>query len=386
MFRNQKILLLNSQEEGKLPENLENGELAVNNYAGHEFICLKNTDNQFVKFIPNTGNTTPTGTTLNEPQPFRYEEGLTNAIVSDSNNATRNFTLTHGQWMRNESEYSFAMGAMMIPLQVIKKGGKVVEINKETLPTLNSAFFDGAYIINEVGKIVTYIESINYDSVADKVTITTVDEINENLHLYISLPSTAGGKCNFNFGINNLQFGEYNTVFGKGNTIYGDSNFVAGVKNDVEAINAIVFGNFNKTQSQSVTLTVGEFNTVGDGYSITAGKHNENVSTNGICVGEYLKNINPGQATFGTANEGDENLFVVGNGFVKDDNTKDIQRHNALAIDAEGLIHIQEGPATYEDGEMKYPPMVTIQSLIARIKDLEAKYDDLKRKYDDIHL
>ena len=99
-----------------------------------------------------------------------------------------------------------------------------------------------------------------------------------------------------------------------------------------------------------------------------------------------MKNINPGQATFGTANEGDENLFVVGNGFIKNENTKDIQRHNALAIDADGLIHIQEGPATYEDGQMKYPQMVTIQSLIDRIKELEKKYTDLRAKYDEIHL
>lgn len=384
MFRNQKIFLLNSQEEGKLPENLENGELAINNYAGHEFICLKNTDNQFVKFIPNGGNTT--GTTLNEPQPFRYEEGLTNAIVSDGNNTSRNFTLTHGQWMRNESEYSFSMGAMMIPLTVLKKEGTVITINKEYLPTLNSVYYDGAYIINEEGKKVTDIISINYNGEKDKVYINTIDEINENLHLYISLPSNAGGKCNFNFGINNLTYGEHNTVYGKNNTAYGDFNFVIGQKNEVEGSENIVFGDFNKTISQSVTLTVGEFNTVGGGYSITSGKYNENVATNGICVGEYLKNINPGQATFGTANEGNENLFVVGNGFVKDELTKDIQRHNALAIDADGLIHIQEGPATYEDGEMKYPPMVTIQSLIDRVKELEKKYSELKRKYDDIHL
>lgn len=384
MFRNQKIFLLNSQEEGKLPENLENGELAVNNYAGHEFITLKNTDNQFVKFTPNGGNTT--GTTLNEPQPFRYEEGLTNSIISDGNNTTRNFTLTHGQWMRNESEYSFAMGVMMLPLQVINKAGAVIEVNKEYLPSLNSVYYDGAYIINEEGKKVTDIISINYNGETDKAYVNTVDEINTNLHLYISLPATAEGKCNFSFGINNLTFGEHNTVFGKGNTIFGDTNFVTGEKNDVEAINAIVFGNFNKPLSQSVTLTVGEKNTVSGGYSITSGKHNENVSTSGICVGEWLKNINPGQATFGTANEGDENLFVVGNGFVKDENTKDIQRHNALAIGADGVIHIQEGPATYENGEMKYPPMVTIQSLIDRIKELEKKYTDLKAKYDDIHL
>ena len=386
MFRNQKIFLLNSQEEGKLPENLENGEIAVNNYAGHEFITLKNTDNQFVKFTPNGGNTTPTGTTLNEPQPFRYEEGMTNAIVSDSNTATRNFTLTHGQWMRNESEYSFAMGAMMIPLTIIKKEGTVVEINKEYLPTLNSVYYDGAYIINEEGKKVTDIISINYNAEKDKVYINTVNKINEILHLYISLPSNAGGKCNFNFGINNLLYGEHNTVYGKNNTAYGEGNFILGQKNEVEGSESIVFGDINKTISQSVTLTVGEYNTVGGGYSLTAGKHNENVSISSICVGEWLKNINPGQVTFGTANEGDENIFVIGNGFVKDENTKDILRHNALAIDSEGIIHIQEGPAVYEDGEMKYPSMVTIQSLIARIKELESKYDDLKRRYDDIHL
>lgn len=380
MFRNQKIFLLNSQEEGKLPENLEDGEIAVNNNAGHEFICMKNTDNQMVKFTPNGGGK------LTEPQPFNYVEGLTNSIVSDGNNSSRNFTLTHGQWMRNESEYSFAMGAMMIPLQVISKGGAVIEVNKEYIPTLNSVYYDGAYIINEEGKKVTDIISVNYDSEKDKVTITTVDEINENLHLYISLPSTAGGKCNFNFGINNLQFGEHNTVYGKNNTVYGDYNFAYGQKNEVEGSNNTVFGNFNKLLSQNITLTVGEFNTVSGNRSLVIGKNNESTAASGICVGEYLKNINPGQATFGNANEGDENLFVVGNGFVKDENTKDIQRHNALAIDADGLIHIQEGPATYEDGEMKYPPMVTIQSLIDRVKELEKKYTDLKAKYDDIHL
>lgn len=383
MFRNQKIFLLNSQEQDKLPENLENGELAVNNYAGHEFICLKNTDNQFVKFTPNNANN---NTALTAPQPFHYAESLSNAILSDGNTTSQNFTLTHGQWLNNNSEYSFAMGAMMIPLTVIKKSGKNVEINKEYLPTLNSVFFDGAYIINEEGKTVTYIESVNYDGVADKVTISTVDEINENLHLYISLPSTAGGSCNFNFGINNLQYGEHNTVYGKNNTALGSGNFVVGQKNEVEASDAIIFGNYNKPVNSSVALTVGEFNTVSSGRNVTAGKYNENAAPSGICVGEWLKNQNTGQATFGVGNEGDENIFVVGNGFVKNEGAKDVQRHNALAIDAEGLIHIQEGPATYEDGEMKYPPMVTIQSLIQRIKDLEEKYADLKRKYDDIHL
>lgn len=378
MYRNQKIVLLHSEEEDKMPESLELGELAVNCYKDKEFICLKNTDNQMVKITPNGGG--------GGKQPFHYEESLANAIVSDGNKATQNYTLTHGQWLNNNSEYSFAMGAMMLPLQVITKTGKVVEINKEYLPTLNSAFFDGAYIINEVGKIVTYIESFNYDGVGDKVTITTVDEFNQNLELYISLPSTAGGKCNFNFGINNLQFGEHNTTFGKNNTAYGTGNFICGQKNELESSNAVVFGNYNKAVSNSPAVVVGEKNTVSGAHSITAGKYNENSAPSGICVGEHLKNINTGQATFGIANEGDENIFVVGNGFVKNESTKDIQRHNALAIDSEGVIHIQEGPATYEDGEMKYPPMVTIQSLITRIKDLEAKYADLKRKYDDIHL
>ncbi len=380
MYRNQKIVLLHTEEEDKLPESLELGEIAVNCFKNKEFICLKNTDNQMVKITPNGGGK------LNEPQPFRYEESLANAIVSDGNNSSKNYTLTHGQWMRNESEYSFAMGAMMIPLSIVTKNGKVVEINKDYLPTLNSAFFDGAYIINEEGKTVTYIETVNYDGVRDKVTISTVDEINENLHLYISLPSTAGGKFNFNFGLNNLQFGEHNTTFGKNNTVYGSGNFNCGQKNELESSDAVVFGNFNKAVNQSVTLTVGEYNTAGGGCSLTVGKHNENVSPSGICVGEFLKNNNTGQATFGVGNEGEENIFVVGNGFVKNKSTKDVQRHNALAIDSEGLIHIQEGPATYDNGEMKYPPMVTIQSLIARIKDLEEKYADLKRKYDDIHL
>lgn len=55
MYRNQKIILLHSEEEGKLPENLELGELAVNCAKDKEFICLKNTDNQLVKITPNGG-------------------------------------------------------------------------------------------------------------------------------------------------------------------------------------------------------------------------------------------------------------------------------------------------------------------------------------------
>lgn len=50
MGKTQKIILKHSSIQGKTPKELEYGEPAVNYNAGNEFISIKNTNNEIVKF------------------------------------------------------------------------------------------------------------------------------------------------------------------------------------------------------------------------------------------------------------------------------------------------------------------------------------------------
>lgn len=50
MGKTQKIILKHSSIQGKTPKELEYGEPAVNYCAGNEFISIKNTNNEIVKF------------------------------------------------------------------------------------------------------------------------------------------------------------------------------------------------------------------------------------------------------------------------------------------------------------------------------------------------
>nr|DAK39969.1 MAG TPA: YadA-like protein [Caudoviricetes sp.] len=369
MFRNQKIFLLNSQEQDKLPENLENGELAVNNYAGHEFICLKNTDNQFVKITPNGGGG-------DEKKPWKLVEGKANSIVSEGNTSNANGTLTHGQRMHNDGMNSFAMGANSILLEYIEKNGKSISIpHEDTLPNAND-YFIGAFIVDSEGNKLSDVVSASYNHDNEMDVLQLTNEIDTNMPLHIELTNN-DGISNFNFGTNNKNSGNGHVTFGTYNSNTGYNNLTNGTSNVVNTNYNAVFGNKNESTAQN-SLINGEGNINHGMYNIVSGYHNNVIGNYGAVVGSALKTKNSFESAFGVLNDCDSDnyIFTVGNG-------NETTRHNAFAISNKGEVFIQV--KAKEEGE-EYSEMVTIQSLIQRIKDLEAKYTDLRAKYDEIHL
>lgn len=368
MYRNQKILLLNSQEEGKLPENLEDGELAVNNYAGHEFIALKNTDNQMVKISPSKGG--------GEKQPWKLVEGKANSIVSEGNTSNANDTLTHGQRMRNDGMNSFAMGANSILMEYIEKNGKSISIpHEDTLPNSND-YFIGGVICDSEGNKLSDVVSVTYNADNEMNVLELSQEIDTNMPLHIELINN-DGISNFIFGTNNKNSGNEHVTFGSYNFNIGYNNFINGNSNVANTNYNAIFGNKNESTAQN-SLINGEGNINNGVYNIVSGYRNNVIGNYAVVVGSALKTKNSFESAFGVLNDCDSDnyVFTIGNG-------NETTRHNAFAITNKGEVFIQE--KAKEEGE-EYPPMVTIQSLISRIKELEAKYADLRAKYDDIHL
>lgn len=369
MFRNQKILLLNSQDEGKMPENLDNGEIAVNNYAGHEFICLKNTDNQFVKITPNGGGS-------DEKKPWKLVEGKANSIISEGNSSTGNFSLTHGQRMNNDGMNSFAMGSNSILLEYVEKNGKSISIpHDDTLPNTND-YFIGANVVDSDGNKVSDVVSVSYNHDNEMDVLELSQEIDTNMPLHIELKNN-DGISNFIFGTNNKNSGNGHVTLGTYNSNTGYNNFINGTSNVANTNYNAVFGNKNESTSQN-SLINGEGNINHGMHNIVSGYHNNVIGNYGAVVGSALMTKNAFECAFGVLNDCDSDnyVFTVGNG-------NETTRHNAFAITNKGEVIIQE--KAKEEGE-EYPPMITIQSLIDRIKELEKKYTDLRAKYDDIHL
>ena len=370
MFRNQKIFLLNSQEEGKLPEDLENGELAVNNYAGHEFICLKNTDNKYVKITPNGGG----GGAKN--QPWKLVEGKANSIVSEGNTSNANGTLTHGQRMINDGMNSFAMGANSIQLEYIEKNGKSISIlHEDTLPNSND-YFIGAFIVDSEGNKLSDVVSVSYDHDNEMNVLQLSNEIDTNMPLHIELTNN-DGISNFNFGTNNKNSGNGLVTFGSYNSNTGYNNFINGISNVCNTNYNAVFGYKNESTAQN-SLINGEGNINHGMFNLVSGYHNNVNGNYSAVVGSGLKTKNAFESAFGVLNDCDSDnyVFTVGNG-------NETTRHNAFAISNKGEVFIQ---VKAKEEIEEYPNMISIQSLIDRIKDLEKKYTDLRAKYDDIHL
>lgn len=367
MYRNQKIVLLHSEEEDKMPESLELGELAVNCYQGKEFIALKNTDNQIIKISPNGGG---------EKKPWKIVQGKANSIVSEGNTSNANGTLTHGQRMRNDGMNSFAMGANIIQLEYFDKNGKSISIpHEDTLPNANDYFIGGVICDSEGNKLSDVVSaSYNHDNEMDVLQLS--NEIDTNMPLHIELLNN-DGIANFIFGTNNKNSGNGHVTFGSYNCNTGYNNFINGTSNVCNTNYNAVFGNKNESTSQN-SLINGEGNVNHGMYNIVSGYHNNVIGNYGAAVGSALKTKNLFESAFGVLNDCDSDnyIFTVGNG-------NETTRHNAFAITIKGEVFIQE--KAKEEGE-DYSEMISIQSLISRIKELEAKYDDLKRRYDDIHL
>lgn len=368
MYRNQKIVLLHSEEEDKMPESLELGELAVNCYQGKEFIALKNTDNQIIKISPSKDG--------GGKKPWKLVEGKENSIVSEGNTSNENGTLTHGQRMHNDGMNSFAMGANSIQLEYIDKNGKSISIpHEDTLPNTND-YFIGAFIVDSEDNKLSDVVSVTYNVDNEMNVLELSQEIDTNMPLHIELTNN-DGISNFNFGTNNKNSGIGHVTFGSYNFNTGYNNLINGTSNVCNTNYNAVFGNKNESTSQN-SLINGEGNVNNGNFNIVSGYRNNVIGNYGVVVGSALKTKNLFESAFGVLNDcvSDNYVFTIGNG-------NETTRHNAFAISNKGEVFIQE--KAKEEGE-DYSEMVSLQSLVAKIKELEKKYTDLKARYDDIHL
>lgn len=367
MFRNQKIFLLNSQEEGKLPEDLENGELAINNHAGHEFICLKNTDNQFVKISPSKGS--------DEKKPWKLVEGKKNSLITEGNTSTSDYSLTHGQSMRNDGDLSFVMGANSVQIEYIEKNGKTVKIPHDESIPYSGDYYIGAFICDNEGNKLSDVISGTYNTDDEMDVLELSNEIDTNIPLHIVL-KTNTGMSDFLFGSNNKNDGNGLISFGSYNINMGYNNFINGTSNNVNTNYNAVFGNKNTSVGEK-SFVNGEGNSNTGTFNLISGYKNKADGNYGILVGSALKTKNNFESAFGVLNDCDTDnyVFTVGNG-------NETTRHNAFAIKQNGEVLFQENATE----EITHSNMISIQSLIDRIKELEKKYTDLRAKYDDIHL
>jgi len=374
MYRNQKIVLLHTEEEDKLPESLELGELAVNCYKDKEFICLKNTDNQLVKITPNGG-----GGNSKEKQPFKLLPEMDNAIVSESNESNQSQTLTHGLNMRNNSELSFAFGYNRIQLTPISINGTHIKLNREIAEPVCDGYYDGAIIIDENGNHISDIVSYTYENDGYELDIEVTKEFDfKNGPKYMMLRSNEGGSCNFNFGQNNHLDGSNLGVFGNYNFVDSSNNYVFGNSNIGNGLNNIIFGNKNQTVGQYI-LVQGEKNNANGVNNLVIGNNNDIGGNNGIYAGIYLEGGGYLSSIFGQFNDGSNNYtFSIGNGYSV--YKGEIKRHNSFTINDLGEIMFQEDVAKQVNDDIIYPPMISLQSLVTRIKTLEEELKKLKNK------
>ena len=398
MYRNQKIILLHSEEEDKLPESLELGELAVNCHKDKEFICLKNTDNQIIKITPNGGG--GGNSNSNKKQPFKLEQGINNAIVSEGNHSNKAFTFTHGLNMHNDSELSFAFGYNKTQISPILINGKHLKLIRDTTQPECEGYYDGAIIVDEEGNHISDLVSYSFENNGNILDIEVSKEFDfRDGPKFMLIKSNEGGSCNFNFGTNNhlsgsnlCAFGKANYASGANNYVVGNSNIGNGICNVIFGINNHVFGNsnigngicnvifgINNHTEGSYSILQGNKNKANGSYNVIIGYNNDINGNNGIYAGQYLEGNGQISSAFGIANDvSNSYLFTVGNG--RQDNDGRFVRHNALSINDLGEVLIQEDVVKEDNGNIKYPPMISLQSLVTRIKTLEEELKKLKNK------
>lgn len=393
MYRNQKIILLHSEEEGKLPENLELGELAVNCFKDKEFICLKNTDNQIIKITPNGGGNGQS----NVKQALKKDE-KNNITVDDVNSnvtLTGHDSIAFGKYIKSDAYNSLFIATNATHIYISSNSGREVKFYLNVNVPDVASYFGNCEMY---GKDMKYMGKLQYvshtsEGYSCKVTCQCDRDINEedfdldDEHEYMAslvFNSTSSIYNSINFGNNNLiQSGEFNKVEGRQNYIDGNFNTIKGSDNciDRNTIQVDLYGSDNSVSNVHNGVVNGHKNkTV-----------NDKLISNICAIGSYLQITNTNETAFGYGNEslkdsgqggllkGDGTVFAVGNG-VQNMNGMLYKRHNALTIKTNGEILIQESPMTDKRNNTVIPPMVSLQSLIARIKTLEEEVNRLKNK------
>ena len=393
MYRNQKIILLHSEEEGKLPENLELGELAVNCFKDKEFICLKNTDNQLIKITPNGGG----AGNGSVKQALKKDEK--NNITIDDDNAhitlTGNGSIAFGKYIKSDAYNSLFFATNATHIYISSNSGREVKFYLNVnVPDVRTYFGD----CEMYGKDMKFMGKLQYmshtgEGYSCKVTCLCDRDINEDdfdhddegeYTCSLVFNSTSSVYNTINFGNNNLiQSGEFNHVEGRQNYIDGNFNTIKGSGNSIDRDSRYIalYGDLNSVAKVSKGLINGHNN-----HTV-----NDELIENICAIGDSLQIQNTNEVAFGYGNEsvkdsgqggllkGDGTVFEVGNG-VQDMNGMLFKRHNALTIKTNGEILIQESPMIDKRNNTVIPPMISLQSLIARIKTLEEEVNRLKNK------
>jgi len=393
MYRNQKIILLHSEEEDKLPENLELGELAVNCFKDKEFICLKNTDNQIIKISPNGGG----AGNSNVKQALKKDEK--NNITIDDENAhitlTGNDSIAFGKYIKSDAYNSLFFVTNARNINISSNSGREIKFYLNVNVPDVASYFGDCEMYGANMKFMGKLQYVSHtgEGYSCKVTCLCDRDINEDdfdhddegeYTCSLVFNSTSSIYNSINIGNNNLiQSGEYNRVEGQQNYIDGNFNTIKGSDNFIDRKTRYVdvYGDDNSVSNVHNGLV--------SGYKIKT-INNELISN--ICaIGNYLQVQNTNEVAFGYGNEslkdngqgglikGDGTMFAVGNG-VQDMNGMLFKRHNALTVKTNGEILIQESPMTDKRNNTVIPPMVSLQSLIARIKTLEEEVNRLKNK------
>ena len=393
MYRNQKIILLHSEEEDKLPESLELGELAVNCFKDKEFICLKNTDNQIIKITPNGG-----GVGNGSVKQAIKKDEKNNITVDDVNaniNLTGNDSIAFGKYIKADAYNSLFFAQNATHIYISSNSGREIKFYLNVnVPDVASYFGD----CEMYGKDMKFMGKLQYvshtgEGYSCKVTCNCDRDINEDdfdhddegeYTCSLVFNSTSSIYNSINIGNNNLiQSGEYNRVEGRQNYIDGNYNSIKGSNNyiDRKCNNVDLYGSDNSVSNVHNGLV--------NGHKIKT--VNDELISNICAIGSYLQVQNTNEVAFGYGNEslkdngqggllkGDGTVFAVGNG-VQDMNGMLYKRHNALTVKSNGEILIQESPMTDKRDNTVIPPMVSLQSLIARIKTLEEEVNRLKNK------
>lgn len=393
MYRNQKIILLHSEEEDKLPENLELGELAVNCAKDKEFICLKNTDNQIIKISPNGGG----AGNANAKQALKKDE-KNNITVDDDNthiNLTGNGSIAFGKYIKADAYNSLFFATNARDIYISSNSGREVKFYLNVNVPDVASYFGNCEMYGKDMKFMGKLQYVSHtgEGYSCKVTCLCDRDINEedfeldDEHEYMAslvFISTSSVYNSINIGNNNLiQSGEYNRVEGRQNYIDGNFNSIKGSDNciDRKCNNVDLYGSDNSVSNVHNGLINGrKIKTV-----------NDELISNICAIGSYLQITNTNETAFGYGNEslkdngqgglikGDGTVFAVGNG-IQDMNGMLYKRHNALTIKTNGEILIQETPMIDKRNNTAIPPMVSLQSLIARIKTLEEEVKQLKNK------
>lgn len=393
MYRNQKIILLHSEEEDKLPENLELGELAVNCFKDKEFICLKNTDNQIIKITPNGGG----AGNASVKSPIKKDE-KNNITIDDDNahiNLTGNGSIAFGKYIKADAYNSLFFAQNARNINISSNSGREVKFYLNVnVPDVQS-YFGNCEMYGANMKFMAKLQYVSHtgEGYSCKVTCMCDRDINEDdfdhddegeYTCSLVFNSTSSIYNSINIGNNNLiQSGENNKVEGRQNYIDGNFNTIKGTSNciDRKCNNVDLIGTNNSVSNVHHGLI--------NGYKIKT--TNEDLIENICAIGSYLQITNTNEVAFGYGNEslkdngqggllkGDGTVFAVGNG-IQDMNGMLFKRHNALTVKTNGEILFQESPMTDKRDNTVIPPMISLQSLITRIKTLEAELEKLKNK------